>query len=518
MMDENLPELPEGWVWTKLGEIAGKLKAGGTPLTRIKKFYENGTIPFVKIEDMVNANKYLHETLSKITEDGLNNSSAWLVPENSLLYSMYASYGIPVISKAEIATNQAIIAFLTPGDLVYLDYVFYYLLSIKPILQMYIRGTTQDNLNAAIVSSLPIPLPPLPEQQRIVTKIEELFTELDAGTKALKKVKAQLKRYRQAVLKYAFEGNLTEEWREMHSEELEPASVLLERVFRERQKKWEEAEFSKMKRNNKVPKNEKWKNAYKNPLESNNRFDIKLPRGWNWTNLDTLTYFTIDYRGKTPPTAEEGILMISAANVKNGKIVMDKPRFVSQGTYNRWTTRGLPEPGDLIITTEAPVGEAALYPHGETYLLTRRVLACQTLGVRNQYLLYFFYSELAKKYLDKQSRGTTVPRILKPILLSMPVSLPPILEQDKIVKEIEKRYSIADEIEKTVEHTLKQAERLRQSILKKAFEGKLVPQNPNDEPAHLLLERIKAEKAKKTKKSRKKSEKYEQKRLIKDDN
>ena len=341
---------------------------------------------------------------------------------------------------------------------------------------------------------------------------------IDAGIEALQKVKTQLKRYRQAVLKYAFEGKLTEEWREIHREELEPASMLLERIKEKRRKKWEEAELSKMKRNDKIPGDERWKNAYKNPLKLNNQLDIKLPRGWNWTNLDTLTYFTIDYRGKTPPTAEKGIPIISAANVKNGKILIDKPRFVSQETYDKWTTRGLPGPCDLIITTEAPVGEAALYPYGETYLLTRRVLACQTLGVMNQYLLYFFYSELAKKYLDKQSRGTTVPRILKPILLSIPISLPPLLEQRKIIGEIEQRFSVADEIEKTVEDTLKQAERLRQSILKKAFEGKLVPQDPDDEPAYLLLERIKAEKekkeSKKTQRPKKKSEKYKQKRLI----
>ena len=207
-------ELPKGWVWTSLGEIAFKLRSGGTPLKKINEYYENGTIPFVKIEDMSTAGKYLYNTLTTITGDGLNNSSAWMVPKNSLLYSMYASYGIPIINKIEVATNQAIIAFIPPKSLVDLDYVYYYLLYVKSSLKTKIRGTTQENLNAKIVSNIEVPLPPLAEQQRIVNKIEELFTNLDKGIESLEEVKYKLKIYRQAILKYAMEGKLTEKWRE----------------------------------------------------------------------------------------------------------------------------------------------------------------------------------------------------------------------------------------------------------------------------------------------------------------
>jgi type I restriction enzyme S subunit len=95
--NEYQERLPRGWARTTLGEIAKKLKAGGTPSTKIKEFYEGGEIPFVKIEDMTNSHKYIYDTIVKITADGLKNSPAWIVPENALLYSMYASYGIPRI-------------------------------------------------------------------------------------------------------------------------------------------------------------------------------------------------------------------------------------------------------------------------------------------------------------------------------------------------------------------------------------------------------------------------------------
>ncbi|MCJ7634819.1 restriction endonuclease subunit S, partial [Candidatus Bathyarchaeota archaeon] len=104
MMNENwaLTELPKGWLWTYFESISRELKAGGTPLTKIKEYYDDGNIPFVKIEDIVGSSKYLYGTKTRITEQGLRNSSAWLVPRDSLLYSMYASYGEPIINKIEV--------------------------------------------------------------------------------------------------------------------------------------------------------------------------------------------------------------------------------------------------------------------------------------------------------------------------------------------------------------------------------------------------------------------------------
>jgi len=127
----NLPQIPDSWVWTSLLEISKELRAGGTPSTKVKEYYENGTIPFVKIKDMVNSGKYLHDTTTKITSEGLNDSSAWLVPENSILYSMYASYGEVAINKTRVATSQAIIVHVPLEDLLVLDYVYYYLKKIR---------------------------------------------------------------------------------------------------------------------------------------------------------------------------------------------------------------------------------------------------------------------------------------------------------------------------------------------------------------------------------------------------
>jgi type I restriction enzyme S subunit len=473
--ENSLPELPEGWVWTRLEEIAGKLQSGGTPLTKVKKYYENGKIPFVKIKDMVNENKYLYDTETKITEEGLNNSSAWLVPENSLLYSMYASYGVPAINKVKVATSQAIIVFLPPDDLIYVDYLYHFLWSIKPFLRTYIRemtqdgirGTTQDNLNAAIVSNLPTPLPPLPEQYRIVAKIEELLTKLDAGVEALKKVKAQLKRHRQAVLKSAFEGKLTDEWRKAHKGEIEPASMFLERIKEERKKKA--------------------KGKYKELPPSDTSELPKPPEGWVWTRLGEVTEIIL---GQSPP---------SSTYNENGDglpFYQGKLEFGNfYPTPRKWCTapKKIAEKGDVLISVRAPVGPTNICP--EKSCIGRGLAAIRGLGgIETFFILYSirtFEHNLAGKGI-----GTTFKAITGGMLKEFAMSLPPLAEQHKIVEEIERRLSAADEVEKVVRQNLKRAERLRQSILKRAFEGKLVPQDLSDEPAEKLLERIKAEKAK----------------------
>lgn len=160
---------PDNWDMVNLGSprIVVKAQSGGTPRRSIKAYYEKGDVPFVKIEDMVSSFKFLVTTSEQITDRGLKESSAWLVPPNSILFSMYASYGEVSINKIPVATNQAIIALLPNRDNVNVDYLYYQLKKMKGSLAQYLRSTTQNNLNAGIVKGLQIPLPPLREQQKI---------------------------------------------------------------------------------------------------------------------------------------------------------------------------------------------------------------------------------------------------------------------------------------------------------------------------------------------------------------
>jgi type I restriction enzyme S subunit len=169
-------DIPPGWNLVKLGDekIALKLRSGGTPLTSNKKYWENGDIPFVKIEDITNSKKFLYNTKNKITKLGLENSSAWLVPSNSLLLSMYASFGEVIINKISVATNQAILGIIINEKNTNLDYIFYQLKGSKKYWLENIQENTQKNLNAEISKNFPILLPPLKEQQKIASILSNL--------------------------------------------------------------------------------------------------------------------------------------------------------------------------------------------------------------------------------------------------------------------------------------------------------------------------------------------------------
>jgi len=175
----EIGEIPKEWEVKRLGEVVIKLKAGGTPKTSVKEYYQNGYIPFVKIEDLTTNGKYLRKTLLKITEEGLRNSSAWLVPENSLLLAMYGSLGEVSINKIQVATNQAILGIIPNSNKLELEYLYYWLLYFKPKWNLYAKTTTQANLTKQIVENSFIPLPPLPEQKAIAQRLKTIDDQIE---------------------------------------------------------------------------------------------------------------------------------------------------------------------------------------------------------------------------------------------------------------------------------------------------------------------------------------------------
>ena len=461
-------ELPKGWVWTSIGEIALKLRSGGTPLKKMNEYYENGTIPFVKIEDISTSGKYLYNTLTTITEEGLNNSSAWIVPKDSLLYSMYASYGIPIINKIEVATNQAIIAFIPIKDIIELDYVYYYLLFVKSSLKSKIRGTTQENLNAKIVSNIEVPLPPLAEQQRIVNKVEELFTNLDKGVESLEEVKYKLKVYRQAILKYAMEGKLTEKWREENKDRVESEILQLIKSLKEKQK---------------ILTDE----------NSNDLDDIFSPNSWVRLRLTELTK-TINpgFPCGRHNNEGRGVLHVRPMNIdREGRINLVNTKYVETNIYDPLSK------GDILFnnTNSSELVGKTTYIESDTnwaYSNHMTRIRINTPLVNNKWISTYLHFLFLSGYfggicIHHVNQSSVSSRVLSE---KIPIPIPSISEQNFILQNIDQYFSIADKEFETINYLLEQSKLLRQSILKKAFEGKLVQQGPSDEPAELLLEKI----------------------------
>jgi type I restriction enzyme S subunit len=482
---ENLPTLPEKWCWTTVGKIS-QVASGGTPKTNDETNF-GGDIAWITPADLSGyKNMYISKGLRNLSEKGLNSSSAVLLPKGTVIFSSRAPIGYVAIAANEISTNQGCKNFI-PYSCVFNEYLYHYLKGNKSLAERYASGTTFLELSAKKASILPIPLPPLPEQHRIVQKIEDFFTDLDAGVQKLEKAKVQIRNYRQAVLKWAIEGKIVSTEAEIAENEcrsFESADSLLERILEERGLETK----SKISR---ISTTSLCKN------ENNN--SKGLPVGWCLTTYEQIGDWV---GGGTPKTTEEAfwkngtIPWISPKDMKSSKIY-DAQDKITESAVENSAAKIIPA-GSLLFVVRSGILRRIL-PIGLTMvdsavnqdlkaLVPSKLLDPDYLLLSAQGL-----SEDIRNFCTKS--GTTVESIEFSALKSYSFPLPPLAEQHRIVSEIERRFSVIDQIEKTIDQALIQAEKLRQSILKKAFEGKLLPQNSIDESASILLEKVKKEKA-----------------------
>ncbi|TAK30658.1 MAG: type I site-specific deoxyribonuclease [Chloroflexota bacterium] len=339
----------------------------------------------------------------------------------------------------------------------------------------------QASINTQFLSrKVPIPVPPLPEQTRIVAQIEKQFSRLDAGTSALRRVQANLRRYRASVLKAACEGRLVPQ-----DSNDEPASALLNRILAERRAKWEQDLLAK----GKDPKSAK----YVEPQVPDTDDLPELPVGWCWSSLPQLGELA---RGKSKHRPRDDARLyrgpypfIQTGDVKNsrGRITTFTQTYSEFGLAQSRLWRA----GTLCITIAANIADSGILTFDSCF--PDSVVGFRVEPDHAEVRFIEFFMRVAKEDLEQYAPATAQKNINVAILEKLAIPLPPLAEQNRIVNEVERRLSVVDELESIVEHNLKRADRLRQSILKRAFEGKLVPQDPADEPADVLLERIRAQ-------------------------
>jgi len=369
------------------------------------------------------------------------------------------------------------------------------------------KGTTRPRVNLQHVRGVQIPLPPTAELDRIVAEIEKQFTRLDAATAALKRVQANLKRYRASVLKAACEGRLVPTEAELARKEgrdYEPADQLLQRILRERRARWEADTLGKMIASGKPPKDDRWKQMYREPASPDTNLP-KLPEGWCWAKLGQLTsLITSGSRGWGDRYSASGPVFIRAQDIKTDYLVLDDVAHVqlpedSEGTRTR--VQG----SDLLVTiTGANVTKSALVgiELDEAYVSQHVGLIRPVLSETAHYLYAWITSPTqGRAELLRLAYGAGKPGLNLDNLRELCVPVAPIAEQQRIQAEVSRRLSSADSLEFTLETCSRRVSGLRRSILQEAFRGELVPQDPADEPASALLERIRAERASKPKAS-----------------
>lgn len=463
MSVESQGAVPTNWASVPLGEVVDILDRQRVPINSDERAKRPGKVPYYGATGQVGwiDDHLFDEELVLLGEDGapfLDSSKpkAYLIRGKSWVNN----HAHVLREKAGIANR----------------FLMHQLNFVK--FDQFVSGTTRLKLPQAPMRQIPLLIAPQPEQDRIVAEIEKQFTRLDAAVAALKRVQANLKRYRAAVLKAACEGRLVPTETELARREkrsYEPASVLLERILAERRDRWES----------------KSKKLFKDPSRPDSYGP--LPEGWVFALVEQLGEVgtgatpsrsnTEYWKGATIPWVTSGAL--NERNVRNAQekvtmralketnLTVYPPGTLLVAMYGEGKTRG--KCSELQIEAATNQAIAALQFEGESALL-------------RPYLRIF----LEKNYEDlrRRSSGGVQPNLNLSHIKGITIPLPPLPEQARIVQEVEKLLSLVQELESQVDAHLRGADRLRQATLKRAFEGKLVPQDSSDEPANVLLERI----------------------------
>lgn len=407
-------KLPAGWRWVKLGEVC-KLKNGFA--FKSTKYKIDG-IPVIRISDIKDGIVSANNAVKVKPDQEYEN---YLVENDDILVAMSGAttgkFGI-FKSKEKAYQNQRVGKFkILDENILNSHFLYHQIHALKRQIEKDAYGGAQPNISSTKIEQMEVALPPLSEQHAIVSKIEELFSELDKGKQQLETTQQKLKVYRQAVLKWAFEGRLT---------------------------------------NRSVKEDE-------------------LPKGWKLSDLKAITSVLGDGLHGTPKYSESGeYYFINGNNLNNGKIeIKENTKQVTLEEYEKYK-KPLNE-RTILVSINGSLGYTAFY-NGEKVVLGKSACYFNVLdNVDKYYVRYYLTSSSFTRYAEDRATGSTIKNVGLKAMREFRIPMPPTVEEQQIiVQEIESRLSVCDKVEETIATSLQQAETLRQSILKRAFEGKLI--------------------------------------------
>lgn len=495
------PELPRGWAETTIGEILRGVIGGGTP-SRKNKSYFAGSIPWFTVKDM----KALRpmDSLEHISDEAISKSATNLLPANTLIVATRIAVGRPIKPTVACTINQDLKALILPVG-IDSDFLLYWFLANEQLILDRSSGTTVAGIRLETLRTLPIRVPPSAAQTRIVEKLEWLLSDLDAGVTELKAAQKKLALYRQSLLKAAVEGDLTSEWREKQrnacaerGERMEAGAQLLERILAERRRRWEEKQLAKFNAQGKTPPKD-WQRKYSEPIAPDTESLTELPEGWAWATIDQLA---LEQRyGSSAKTSanQSGVPVLRMGNIQDGTLDLGNLKYLPL-EHNEFPNLILQD-GDLLFNrTNSPelVGKSAVYRSQiapcsyASYLIAVRFSPMFVPELAAMYINSGFGKRWIKSVVSQQVGQANVNGTK---LAALAIPLPPHQEQIEILRMTNELLAGAHVQDAEIEFGLKQTSAQRKNILKAAFSGQLVSQDPNDEPASVLLERIRAERA-----------------------
>ncbi|PHN84559.1 hypothetical protein CSB62_19165 [Vibrio splendidus] len=493
----NKQTLPNGWAWSTIGEICKPPQYGWTT-----KAQDSGSVKLLRTTDITSGNikwdqvPYCYEAPSDLEK--------YLLRDGDIVVSRAGSVGVShLVTNPDISVFASYLIRFNPY--INRQYVYYYLQSPAYWSEISDKssGIAVQNVNASKLKNFDIPIAPFEVQEKIVQKIEELFSHIDAGVEGLKQAKAKLQQYRQSILKDAVTGKLTEQWREQNEDKLESAVVLLDRILDERRSNWEVDQLLTFEEKGKTPKNDKWKEKYK-VVDSLSEHELSylplLPEGWCYAKLGQIIEDPKYGTSKkcTYQTKGKGVLRIP--NIASGEINAQDMKY-AEFTDDELSTYKLNEGDILTIRSNGSVslvGKCAVISEKDTdflfagYLIRLRPLSKY---VDSHYLKNILASGFLRKQIEKLAKSSSgVNNINTGELQSLIIPICSLSEQQENSDNIDlKNITINRQFEE-FEKLFLQSRKSKSSILSKAFSGELVEQVETGESAEQLLEIIRVEK------------------------
>jgi type I restriction enzyme S subunit len=476
--------MPPGWVKAQLYEILDQLTDG----THQPPIFSTNGIQFVVISN-INGVSINWKSVSKwVSQETYEREARRLRPRtDDILYTAVGSYGTAVrLSDDRDFMFQRHIAFLRPNTEV-IDPNFLCHVLNSPVCKQQAdavaRGVAQKTVTLGSLRTFSLPLAPLPEQRRIVARIDELFAEIAEGEAALERARQGLDTWRRALLKAAVTGELTRDWREAN-DPAETGSDLLTRI-----------------RANSSERTTRKRRGHRTLASEGLGTDLlpELPEGWAWARLGEIvsdTLLGLDRNAAAQREVSNGTPYIKMNNISMGGVV-DTKGLVRTSVSAAETLRYKLRVGDLLFNTRNSrelVGKNGIVKDvNEDTVFNNNILRLRFFsGMEPEFLNFYMCSPGFRKNLETVKRATTsVAAVYQSDLLMLPIAIPSTAEQVEIVSAIKFHTDRASDAVKLIERTTR-TDRvgLQQSILKAAFEGRLVPQEPADEPASVLLARL----------------------------
>lgn len=476
--------LPRGWEKSRFGELGLYLNGRGFK----KSEWRKSGRPIIRIQDLTgtNANPNYFDGVAE---------ERHVVRSGDFLISWAATLGAYIWSGPEGVLNQHIFKVKS-----FIDERYHYYGVLQAIDDMYrrTRGTGMVHIVKKDFDNTVLPLAPEAEQTRIADRIDELFTDLAAGVAALERTRKKLKRYRSAVLHAAVTGRLTEAWRKEHGPPAESGEQLLARLLVQRRQQWEERTLADYQAKGKQPP-KNWRQRYQEPVEPKTDDLPELPEGWCWASMDQLSWDCCYGTSVRCDYDADGVTVLRIPNIAKGELDLSDLKNATASL--ELDERDLLVPGDLLVCRTNGsirlIGKSALVRrelesnyYFASYLIRFRISDPSVAEV----IHCVCESPSGRKFIEANCASSAGQHnISMTVLQQLPVPLPPAGEQPEIASSLAEKLSQIEAMEIEVERGLARATRLRQAILKAAFAGKLVPQDPSDEPAAVLLERIRTE-------------------------